>query len=169
MPAELRALPPSAVRDDVAALLRDVDDPFARAQPAHLTASALVLDAAREQVLLVHHAKLGRWLQPGGHVDAGDASMAQAALREAREETGLRALTPLGGPLDLDRHPAPCRPDGEHLDVLFACTADATDPLAVSPESLDVRWFRLDALPDDAVAGLGARLAAARQAVSSTG
>lgn len=167
MPVELRALP-ATVRHDVEALLRDVDEPFSRAQPAHLTASALVLDAAREKVLLVHHAKLGRWLQPGGHVDAGDASMGAAALREAREETGLLALTPLGGPLDLDRHPAPCRPDGEHLDVLFACTSDVADPLIVSPESHDVRWFRLDALPDDAVAGLAARLTAARQAVSST-
>ena len=51
--------------------------------PAHFTASCLVIDTAGERVLLTLHAKVGRWLQFGGHIEAGDAGIAQAALREA--------------------------------------------------------------------------------------
>ncbi len=154
------------------ALLHGAADPFARALPAHVTASALVLDPARRQVLLVHHAKLGRWVQPGGHVDATDAGLAAAALREAREETGVQQLVLLAdGPVDLDRHPAPCLPPGasEHLDLLYLCQAPGDAVPVVSAESTDVRWFDVDALPADAVPSLAGRVAAALgQRVSST-
>jgi 8-oxo-dGTP pyrophosphatase MutT (NUDIX family) len=162
-PDELLVLPPSAARDCAVAVLRDEPDPYARALLEHLTASALVLDAGRQRVLLVHHAKLGLWVQPGGHVDAGDASVADAARREALEETGAADLMLLGGPLDLDRHAAPCQPPGAgwHLDLLYAFGAPDGAALAVSDESHDVAWFGLDALPEDAVPGLADRLTAA--------
>jgi 8-oxo-dGTP pyrophosphatase MutT (NUDIX family) len=64
--------------------------PFSRDQPeAHFTASAIVVDETGARTLLVHHRKSGNWFQPGGHFEPGDASAAEAALREAREETGL--------------------------------------------------------------------------------
>ena len=66
-------------------------DPFSRHEPeAHFTASAVVVDEAGARTLLVHHAKSGNWFQPGGHIEPDDASLAEAALREAREETGPR-------------------------------------------------------------------------------
>ena len=161
---------PSDLLAAVLARVGDAEDPFDRALPAHVTASALVLDAARERVLLVHHAKLRLWVQPGGHVEPADASVADAALREAREETGVEALQLVGDALDLDVHPAPCKPRGagDHLDVLFACVAPDDAVLAVSSESNDVAWFFVDAPPDDAVPGLAQRLVAARQAVLTT-
>jgi 8-oxo-dGTP pyrophosphatase MutT (NUDIX family) len=61
-------------------------------RPSHLTASAVVLDTARTSVLLVLHTRTGLWLQPGGHVEQGDTSLASAALREAVEETGISDL-----------------------------------------------------------------------------
>ena len=65
-------------------------DPFSRDEPeAHFTGSAIVVDEAGARTLLVHHAKSGAWFQPGGHIEPGDATLAEAALREAREETGL--------------------------------------------------------------------------------
>jgi 8-oxo-dGTP pyrophosphatase MutT (NUDIX family) len=123
--------------------------------PGHVTGSALVLSADGRRTLLVHHRKLRRWLQPGGHAD-GEADVARVALREAREETGLdlwfleadaEAGAPL--PIDLDVHAIPARPGEpahEHHDVRFLVVAlgDAT-PVA-SPESSDVRWFDLDEL-----------------------
>lgn len=168
--AALEQLPLDPAVEATVAVLREAADPYDRALPAHVTASAVVLDPERTRVLLVHHGKLGLWVQPGGHVDPGDSSVAAAALREAVEETGVAELALLAGPLDVDRHPAPCRPAGEadHLDVLYAVTAPADAVPVASSESRDVGWFALDALPLDAVPGLAARLLRAVQAVSST-
>lgn len=115
--------------------------------PAHLTASALILDEAGDRVLLVLHGRVGRWLQTGGHVEASDADLASAALREAQEESGLDCrLDP--EPLLLSKHRAPC-PGGEfHLDVQFLARAEASQPARLGPESDETRWFDLDELPD---------------------
>ena len=119
-------------------------------RPDHLTASAVVLDPAGAQVLLVLHRKVGLWLQPGGHVDDGDTSLAQAALREAVEETGVPGLAVDPAPCDLDRHAAPCGAR-HHLDVRFLVRAPAAAPPVVSEESLDVRWWPVGALPQQRV------------------
>src|SRR5262249_16885133 len=91
-------------------------EPFSREQPeAHLPASAIVVDEAGERTLFVHHRKSGSWLQPGGHFEPGDASAGEAALREAREETGLEVRLVRPELLDVDVHWIPW--DGHyHLD-----------------------------------------------------
>ncbi|WP_418959027.1 NUDIX hydrolase [Streptomyces tritici] len=113
----------------------------------HLTGSALVIDPARGRVLLTLHKKLGMWLQMGGHCEAGDATMAGVALREATEESGISGLTLLtGGPVRLDRHPIPA-PCHWHLDVQYAALAPAGAEAEISDESLDLRWFAYDEVP----------------------
>jgi 8-oxo-dGTP pyrophosphatase MutT (NUDIX family) len=130
-------------------------------RPSHLTASAVVLDASRSSVLLVLHRRTGLWLQPGGHVEDGDASLAATALREAVEETGVADLRPLGpSPVHLERHPAPCGAE-HHLDVRFAVRAPDGAVPTVSDESLDVAWYALDALPVQRGVELSALVAAA--------
>ena len=130
-------------------------------RPSHLTASGVVLDASRRAVLLVLHRKTGLWLQPGGHVEDGDASLAAAALRESVEETGVSDLVVDHAlPVHLDQHPAPCGA-AHHLDVRFVLTARDDATTRVSDESLDVAWFPLDALPSQPGAGLAPMLQAA--------
>jgi 8-oxo-dGTP pyrophosphatase MutT (NUDIX family) len=140
--------------------------------PAHLTASALVVDATGEHVLLALHRKGGFWAQVGGHCEPGDETLSGAALREATEESGIDGLRPLGsGPVDLDAHQlsdafGSC---GEHLDVRFVVVAPAGAEPVVSDESEDVRWFRWDALPRDAVSDLTRLVSAARALFAEVG
>lgn len=149
-------------RDYLAHLASHADGVFRSGPPAHLTASAFVLDEAAEHVLLTLHRKGAFWVQFGGHCEAEDDSLAAAALREAREESGVAAVQLLGDqPVDLDRHALPpqfgrCR---EHLDVAFVATAPRECEPAVSDESHDVAWWPVDALPAGVVPDLPPRLA----------
>ena len=139
-----------ALREEMLAFLdAHPEDAHRRTQLAgHLTAAALVLDAACERALLTHHRKLGRWLQLGGHLD-GDANLAAGALREASEESGVVGLRLLPDPIDLDVHPIPARP-GEpehlHLDVRFVAIAPPGAREVVSDESHALGWFRPEEL-----------------------
>ena len=148
----------AGLRDDYLWLLAESPEATWReCLPAHLTASAVVLDAAGERAMLVLHGKAHKWLQMGGHCEPGDASLAAAALREAAEESGVSGLRLLGdGPVLLDRHPAPCAAD-HHYDVMYAAVAPEGANGVVTEETLGVGWFRPDALPeptDDAVRAL---------------
>lgn len=112
----------------------------------HLTASAWIVNAARTRTLLTHHRKLDRWLQLGGHVD-GEANLLAAALREAREESGLTRVRAVRAEIfDVDRHRIPARktePEHWHFDVRFLIEADEAEPLAISDESHDLAWVPL--------------------------
>ncbi|MFI5944726.1 NUDIX domain-containing protein [Streptomyces sp. SID4919] len=111
-------------------------------EDGHVTASALVVDPERDRVLLTLHGKIHKWLQMGGHCEPSDATLADAALREAAEESGVEGLRLLrGGPVRLDRHATPC---AWHLDVQYAAIAPAGAVESISDESLDLRWFGYD-------------------------
>jgi 8-oxo-dGTP pyrophosphatase MutT (NUDIX family)/GNAT superfamily N-acetyltransferase len=119
--------------------LDDLERPFdEHAAPVHVTASAIVIGELG--VVLHLHKRLGLWLQPGGHIDPGEQPW-QAAVREAREETGL-PIEAAGDPPDLlhvDVHPGPR--GHTHLDVRYMATAPPVDPTPPEGESPEVGWF----------------------------
>lgn len=128
----------------------------------HVTGSAWIVSSDRQQdhpvrdhpvrVLLIHHRKLDRWLQPGGHAE-GDPNVAAVALREAREETGLTSLqfVDVGGgspPIfDVDIHTIPARgnvPEHLHYDIRFLVEADPNEPFGISDEIKNIQWFSIE-------------------------
>jgi 8-oxo-dGTP pyrophosphatase MutT (NUDIX family) len=142
----------AALRDRyVAHLEAHADAAYRSCRPDHLTAGALVVSADRSQVLLTLHKKAGRWFQFGGHCEPGDGSLAETALREATEESGVPGLVLDPEPVHLDEHPVTfCGEPGlvHHLDVRFVAVAPADAVPVVSEESSDVRWWPVDRLPE---------------------
>jgi 8-oxo-dGTP pyrophosphatase MutT (NUDIX family) len=158
-------------RDRILAFVLRHERPFDRAiAEGHLTGSAITVSTDGSRVLLLHHRKLDRWLQPGGHGDPGETTGEEVALREALEESGIPGLVlhpAAPRPLDVDVHDIPARgdePAHEHLDLRYLVRAPegaaAAPDLAELHEIRWVRWDDVDALfPDH---GLRRALAKAR-------
>ncbi len=124
--------------------------PFSRQQfvPGHITASCFIVDPASKKVLLHHHRRLGRWLQMGGHIENGESTL-DAALREAREESGLDDLLLLsGGVIDIDVHDIPAakgEPDHSHFDVRYVARTSNPSAVVIDPnESTEIAWVDID-------------------------
>ncbi len=134
-------------RERILAFVRRHANPFDRAIPeGHLTGSAITVSADGHRVLLLHHRKLDRWLQPGGHGDPGETTGEEVALREAFEETGISGLTlhpTAARPLDLDVHEIPARgdePGHQHLDLRYLVVAPRD--AEVAPDLAELRAIR---------------------------
>lgn len=125
--------------------------PRSEFEPGHFTASGFVASPDGRAMLLIHHGRLGRWLQPGGHFEAEDQSIEDAARREVFEETGISALMRLGtGIVRIDAHPIPERHDEPahiHIDLGIGFMAES---LHIGPidEVLDARWVPFDDFGD---------------------
>ncbi len=140
----------------IVSLVRSNAECFERtSMPGHITASAWIASPDRRRFLLTHHRKLDRWLQLGGHAD-GDPDPLSVCLREAREESGMERFDVFGEdagglvPIDVDVHAIPARmsePEHDHHDIRFLLIAAPGQPLVMSRESNDLRWFTPAALP----------------------
>ena len=135
-----------AERACIAEFLRHFDalaDPFdEHADPVHVTGSAIVI--GRRGVVLMKHKRLGIWLQPGGHVDPGEAPW-DGARREAFEETGLKVEFAGGTPelVHVDVHAG--GRGHTHLDLRYLVESADVDPNPPEGESQEIAWFGWDA------------------------
>ena len=129
------------------------------ADPVHVTASAIVVGP--RGVILHLHRRLQIWVQPGGHIDAGEPPW-DAALREAVEETGLAVRHPDRGPVvvHVDVHPG--GRGHTHLDLRYLLLAGPEDPAPPEGESQEVHWFPWDEAIARADPGLEGALRALR-------
>lgn len=140
-----------SIRNAVLAFLDAREDACRReCVPGHITASALVLDDTAERVLLTLHPRLGRWVQLGGHCEDSDADIHAAALREAIEESGVDGLRLSPDLAAINVHALTCSlgVPTRHLDLQFVAHAPTDAQIVVSDESVDLRWWSIDGLPD---------------------
>lgn len=141
-PAEVPA------RHAMLALAREANDPFSRNlfEPGHFTASGFVLSPDGGSLLMVHHRRLDRWLQPGGHIDPTGERVVEASMREIEEETGIAVLRPIhDGIFDIDVHDIPPKnqePAHLHFDVRFLFAAE-DDTIVADDEVHDAAWVPL--------------------------
>ena len=133
--------------------LENNKDAFLRTnRVAHMTASAWVVNPKRDRVLMVYHKIYDSWSWTGGHAD-GEEDLLSVALRELREETGVRHVRAVSPDifslevLTVDGH----EKHGEyvsshlHLNVTYLLEADDSDELHIAEEeNTGVRWFTLD-------------------------
>jgi len=139
-----------AHRDRVIGFVAQHPDALLRSCAAgHLTGSAVVIDTSRRRTLVMLHAKLGRWFQPGGHAE-GDANLAGVALREAGEETGIGGLAVVIPAIDIDVHPVavPGEEQHLHLDLRFLVLVPPGAAERANHESTALRWVDLGELDD---------------------
>ena len=125
------------------------DDPWTRAIPLHVTASALIMHPASRRVLLRWHERQEAWLQVGGHGDPGETEPIEIALREGREETGLTDLVPwpdaaLVHVVIVDVPARGDDPAHEHADLRFVLATAAPDDARPEKPGAPVRWFTHD-------------------------
>ena len=116
-------------------------------EPGHGTGSVWIFDPVKRQVAMVFHKKMKRWLQPGGHADAGEQNLKVAALREAQEEVGLQFNAEQAIVFDIDVHVIPVGryPEHLHFDVRYLCLCEV-QPLTPESESTPAQWFHVDEL-----------------------
>lgn len=135
--------------EETSSLLDASADPFARTtQPGHVTGSAIVLDQSGDHVLLVWHAALRRYLQPGGHSEPGDASPLDTAVRETAEETGVRVAEP-GTLIHVDVHAIPAlgvEAAHRHHDLRFMFTAPLEAAPPLPPGGRSAGWALVNEL-----------------------
>ncbi|GAA2548420.1 8-oxo-dGTP pyrophosphatase MutT (NUDIX family) [Neomicrococcus aestuarii] len=161
--AQLTVLPDSEDRSKYVAFVEEHGDAALRREggPEHITGSCFVFSPALDRVLLCFHRKGQFWVQFGGHLENDDATVADTAQREAREESGIATLTlATNNIMDLDRHELhggfKC---AAHWDVGFVALADPATNIEVSDESEDVQWFPVNDLPNNLATGFENRLA----------
>jgi 8-oxo-dGTP pyrophosphatase MutT (NUDIX family) len=128
-------------------LVNNKNDYLRTNSKGHLTASAWVINYNRDQVLLHYHKSLDKWIQLGGHLEKEEL-IPEAALREAREESGLNSLSIVEQKIfDLDVHEIPAadkQTEHFHYDLRILMEADSEEELEKSSESESLKWIDLN-------------------------
>lgn len=144
-----------AFKDRMLIFIEQNIDCFERTlESGHITASCWLLNKDSSQALLLHHAKLDRWFQLGGHCD-GDSDVLAVAIKEAQEESGITHIVPAGTDIfDIDIHLIPENKRDKahyHYDVRFLLQVVGDETIVQNSESKELRWIgkNADELPTD--------------------
>jgi 8-oxo-dGTP pyrophosphatase MutT (NUDIX family) len=142
-----------AAREKILRFVKENESCFERSLDiGHITGSSWLISRDGEKALLMLHRKLGIWVQPGGHSD-GNPDVLAVAIREAQEESGIRAIIPVTRNIfDLDVHEIPENKREmahQHFDIRFLLQVVSDEEIVMSPESKKLQWFGKDpaALP----------------------
>lgn len=123
------------------------EDVFSPSSPLHVTGSALVVHPESGRVLLRWHTKMQQWMQVGGHFDPGETDPREVALREAREETGLRDLAVVGdAPVQVVVVPVPAHGDvaaHEHADLRYVFVTHQPELARAESSAARLKWTAL--------------------------
>ena len=133
------------VKEKMLDLLRNCDDCFLRScKVGHFTSSAFLLNKNMTHICLMHHRKFDKWMQLGGHCD-GDTDVLNVAIKEAREESGIKHIRPVSRDIfDIDMHLTPANNKDEahyHFDIRFLLHAYEDNIFIKNHESKEIRWI----------------------------
>jgi 8-oxo-dGTP pyrophosphatase MutT (NUDIX family) len=128
----------------------------------HYTSSAFVFtNQLPAKVLLVHHKKFDKWMQPGGHQEEWENPV-EAAIREVMEETGIDIAPYLASAHPIDEHaaliPQPAylleclipkhghEPEHYHLEQSYVVRIPETPVPRKAHSEHGARWFQAEEL-----------------------
>lgn len=137
------------IAQTIADFIRTNDNAFCRElETGHVTASAFVVDLDHGSLLLMHHRKLDRWLQLGGHCD-GVKDPLFVAQQEAYEESGLDRIVPISRDVfgvDIQTIPETAKVAAHlHYDVQYLFAANqASEFRANAAEAVNMQWVAFD-------------------------
>ena len=116
-------------------------------ETGHITGSAWLINKTGDKALLIHHAKLNKWLQPGGHAD-GDPDILSVAIKEASEESGISSISPVSEEIfDIDIHEIPANKKEQshfHYDIRFILQVTSDEEITINRESHELLWYGKD-------------------------
>lgn len=119
---------------------------------AHITSSAFVVNKNRDKTLMIHHNIFNSWSWTGGHAD-GDEDLLFVAIKEVKEETGVRNVSPVSEDivsLDIIHVPGHIK-NGKyvsahlHISIAYLIEADENESLIIKPdENSGVQWIPIE-------------------------
>lgn len=117
--------------------------------PIMLTAVTCILyDKNTKCLLLEKRSDNGQWCVPGGAIELGE-SLEQALIREVKEETSLDISNPKLIDVKANVHMIyPNHDEVYYTDVLYEVT-EFSGTLKHDEESTDLRWFKINELPEN--------------------
>ncbi len=147
------SLEETGIKERIIDFVEENENCFERSlEIGHITASSWLLNKTGSKALLMHHAKLNKWVQLGGHCD-GNPDVLAVAIKEAQEESGIVQIAPLSKAVfDIDIHPISENSKEKahyHYDIRFLLQSTEDDRFTSNEESKELRWISqdIDSLP----------------------
>ena len=133
--------------------IKDFDDVLTRQNEyGHFTSSAFVLNKDRSKILMAYHRIYNSWAWVGGHSD-GDSDLLYVAMKEAKEETGIKKVVPISKDIysleliNVNGHEKREKYVGSHvhLNVTYLLEADENEEIHIKEdENSGVRWIPIN-------------------------